>query len=323
MDTLILGNGNRVRNTLIPALRKFNQTIFIHGRDPKKVRALCDLTGCSNLQSLKNLPESVSRICVAIPSDKAYEYLLSIDEKHSKNIILFLDTPFFGGLKNMRLLKLQKKFKKALVTEDWISKPASSIVNKIAQEHNFGDLNEIIFQNSGYSYHSLALSRKIFQRPLSFGYKKGGNFFFNFSGKKMSIINPKDYDNCSTIFKFQRGAIKDISGGFETPREGEIVIHRTSEEKKLTYKYSTNERSNVVIQSIQHSIDTEFNHYENIEKILSLQIKFNNEEQDYSFLDGAYDSLVFAIINRLNIFFDVTFYKTSIALQLLKTYGKS
>ena len=157
--------------------------------------------------------------------------ILRIDDKFSKNIVLFLDTPFFGGL-NVKLLKLQNKFKKTLVTEDWISKPVFSIVKKIAQDENLGDLNEITFQNSGFSYHSLAISRKIYRRALSFGYKKGNNYFFNFSGKKMKIINPKDYDNCSTIFKFQRGVVKDISGSYETPKKDEIIVQRSLEEKK-------------------------------------------------------------------------------------------
>ena len=60
-----------------------------------------------------------------------------------------------------------------------------------------------------------------------------------------------------------------------------------------------------------------------LKKILSLKIKFVNQEEDYSFIDGAYDSLVFAILNRLNIFFDICFNKTSVALKLLKSYGKS
>ena len=95
------------------------------------------------------------------------------------------------------------------------------------------------------------------------------------------------------------------------------------EEKKITYTYTTNETKDIEIQSIGHSIKTELNHYENIEKILSLKIKFINQEEDYSFIDGAYDSLVFAILNRLNIFFDICFNKTSVALKLLKSYGKS
>ena len=323
MDTLILGNGNRARNTIIPALKEIEGEIFIHGRDSEKVEAFCKATGCSHLSSLRNLPKSISRLCIAIPSNEAYEYLLRIDDKFSKNIVLFLDTPFFGGFKNVKLLKLQNKFKKTLVTEDWISKPAFSIVKKIAQDENLGDLNEITFQNSGFSYHSLAISRKIYRRALSFGYKKGNNYFFNFSGKKMKIINPKDYDNCSTIFKFQRGVVKDISGSYETPKKGEIIVQRTLEEKKITYTYTTNETKDIEIQSIGHSIKTELNHYENIEKILSLKIKFVNQEEDYSFIDGAYDSLVFAILNRLNIFFDICFNKTSVALKLLKSYGKS
>ena len=46
MDTLILGNGNRARNTLIPALKEIEGEIFIHGRDSEKVEAFCKATGC-------------------------------------------------------------------------------------------------------------------------------------------------------------------------------------------------------------------------------------------------------------------------------------
>ena len=105
--------------------------------------------------------------------------------------------------------------------------------------------------------------------------------------------------------------------------EGEIIVQRTLEERKITYIYTTNETRDIEIQSIDHSIKTELNHYENIEKILSLKIKFANQEEDYSFIDGAYDSLVFAILNRLNFFFDISFNRTSVALELLKSYGKT
>ena len=81
----------------------------------------------------------------------------------------------------------------------------------------------------------------------------------------MKIINPKDYDNRFTIFKFQRGVVKDISGSYETPKKDEIIVQRTLEEK-ITYTYSTNETKDIEIQSIAHSIKTELNHYENIEK---------------------------------------------------------
>ena len=99
--------------------------------------------------------------------------MLRIDDKFSKYCFILRYALSLEDLKNVKLLKLQNKFKKTLVTEDWISKPVFSIVKKIAQDENLGDLNEITFQNSGFSYHSLAISRKIYRRALSFGYKKG------------------------------------------------------------------------------------------------------------------------------------------------------
>ncbi len=322
MSVLILGYGNRSKSNIIPALKALNKKIYIYGRNPLKTLELCKQTNCMQVKSLDSLPQSVDMICITIPSDVCLGYINQINSDICSKSILYVDTPFFGSFKNLKLLKLQNKFRKTLVTEDWISKPSFEIVKSLALKNNLGELKEIIFNNSGYFYHSLAISRRLFKRKISFAYYKNGNYYFNFGLKKMSIINPKKYEDCSTIYKFKRGIIADRANHEVKIGKCDHVLTRSLSGKSLSYEYSSDLTKNKKIFSFPHSLIEKDTNYENIEKFLSLQKKFTENEIEYSFEEGAYDSLIFNIINKTNFFIDISLRNNSLIYFILKLYGK-
>ena len=188
-------------------------------------------------------------------------------------------------------------------------------------------MKKIIFRNSGYSYHSLAIARRLFARNLSQCQKKGNTFSFFFGKKMMEIIEPKDYQNCKTELIYDDGVIIDSIGNktnINTDRK-EIFFRRNINGSEVNHFYdfpSLNifEKS---IYSFSHVIfDNESFDYENKEKILSLCQKINEEEIGYKLIDGAYDSIPFAIFNKFGVFFDLKVGRSSLIYKLLNVYGK-
>lgn len=322
MSALIIGYGQRAKNNIIPALKALNKNIYIYGRSQKKVSELCIQTNCTQIKSLSLLPKNLDIICIAVPSDYALDFINQIDNEVSLKSILYLDTPFFGKFNNIELLKLHKRFKKTLVTEDWISKPSFEIVERLAIDHNLGNLKEIIFNNSGYFYHSLAIARKLFKQKINFAYKKNGNYFFYFGFKKMRIINPKDYDNCSTIFRYKYGSIDLKYGDNASVNKKYFSVSSLLSGQKISYFYTYGDKKNINIISYKNPLSKVDAHYESVEKVISLQKKFTLNETEYLLEDGAYDSLIFTIMNRINFFIDISLGEFSVIYKFLKLYGK-
>lgn len=327
MATLVIGNGKRAQNTILPALGIAEEKIYITGRNRIRCIELSKVFDCEYLSPKKRIPNEVNRIISAIPTDNIGLFLDSLSISEPSKITLFLETPFFGKITNIRLLKLQKKFKNVYVTEDWISKPFFKFAQTLSQKYKFGDLKKIIFRNSGYSYHSLAIARRLFARNLSQCQKKGNTFSFFFGKKMMEIIEPKDYQNCKTELIYDDGVIIDSIGNktnINTDRK-EIFFRRNINGSEVNHFYdfpSLNifEKS---IYSFSHVIfDNESFDYENKEKILSLCQKINEEEIGYKLIDGAYDSIPFAIFNKFGVFFDLKVGRSSLIYKLLNVYGK-
>jgi len=335
MSTLVIGNGDRVLNTIVPALKASNEKIYLHGRNKDKVSSLCKEQQLLHHEDLKTLPNDLDKIFVCLPAGVILNYLRILKNFDTLSIDLFIDTPIFGPFSNINILRYARYFKSHNTTEDWLSKIFFLTALELQKKYNLGNLLKIQFLHSGFSYHSLAASRfLLIKKPLKRVFKKinsDGKYsdVYKFSGAEMEMLGPKNYDDCKTILTYQNGCIIDNfnSGTIEADKslKNTIIFYRSLDTKNIHgYFYdfpSKNIYKSIVKTSLELPIPI-INHYENQEKITSLISKISFNEPKYDLIDGAYDSLVIALFNKFNYFFDLHLFNKSILKLALKLYGK-
>lgn len=335
MPTLVIGNGDRVFDTIIPALNASEEKIYLHGRNKEKVSLLCKEHQLLHQKDLRTLPNDLNKIFICLPTDVILNYLKILKNFDTLNIDLFIDTPIFGSFSNVNILRYGRYFKSHNTTEDWLSKIFFLTALELQKKYNLGNLLKIQFLHSGFSYHSLAVSRfLLIKKPLKRVFKKinsDGNYshIYKFSGAEMEILGPKNYDDCKTILTYQNGRIIDNfnSETIEPDKslKETIIFYRHLDANNI-YGYFYDFPSKKIFKS---NVTTKselpipiINHYENQEKIASLISKISFNEQQYDLIDGSYDSLVQALFNKFNYFYDFHFFNTSILKLGLKLYGK-
>jgi len=332
MTSLLIGNGRRAINTLLPALKASKGEVFLFGRNKSKVKELCSIYNLNYLDDLRNSPGDISRVFVAIPNEAIKPIIANLPNRIAQNAELYLDTPIFGPIINFRLFKLKKNFKKIFVTEDWLSKPFFVFSKTLGKKYGFGKIKKIIFDRSGFSYHSLAVSRYIFDEPLlSISQSKSNEqekLIFTFKTCTMELINPKDYDSCNIRLEFENGLIdyaENYTHQEEASEKDSIFIYRVLKNGSIKYcfdypkkgvKKETLKSKNFSLPHKLHS------HYENEEKILSLISKLNCFNENYSLEEGVYDSLAIAIFHKLNFFKDLSLGSKSLLQLFINIYGK-
>jgi|TARA_B110000438_G_scaffold303269_1_gene364002 hypothetical protein len=335
MSSLIIGNGNRVFNTIVPALKAYEENIFIHGRNKRKVSELCQEHHLLHQENLTTLPDGVNKIFICVPTPITLNYLKILRNFNTKSLDLFIDTPIFGGLSNINILRHGKYFNSHHTTEDWLSKPFFKTALELQKKYNFGNLTKIIFQNSGFSYHSLAVSRcLLLKKPLIKVSKKINNDgvnsdIFKFPGAEMEIFGPKNYDKCKTILIFEHGCIIDnlnseILDSYQDSKNI-ILFYRNFDDQHIFDYFYDFPAKGVFESKVQLACELPLpikHHYENQEKIVSLVSKIDRDEQQYDLFDGAYDSLVLALYHKFNSFYDLPVFRTSILKLALKLYGR-
>ncbi|MDC0635837.1 hypothetical protein OAP37_00765 [Gammaproteobacteria bacterium] len=335
MSILIIGNGNRVLHTIVPALNISKENIYLYGRNPEKVSVLCEDHNLFHHKDLTTLPADLKKIFICLPASITLSYLKILQNFNTKDIDLFIDTPILGPLSNINILRYAKYFNSHHTTEDWLSKPFFRAALELQKKYNFGNLKKIRFQNSGFSYHSLAVSRFfLFQKPLIKVSRKVNNDgvvsdLYQFLGAQMEIVGPKNYDDCKTILFFENGCIVDnLNSAILEPGKAckeTIIFYRSFDSKNIHNYFYDFPAKKVFKSKLQITLKLPLlieQHYENQEKVISLVSKIASNERQYDLFEGAYDSLVLALYNKFNTFYDIPLFKSSILKIALKLYGK-
>ena len=174
-NSLIIGFGKRVKNTVIPALKMINDgNIYVYSRIFEKIILEKNKYEIEPLKEIdNNFLKNINRIFICTPN----EIFLNIVQKISKftvnKINLYIDTPLIPKIANIKIEKYKRNFKNIFVLEDFYFNPLNEIINKIIKDNNLDSIKKIEYINSGHSYHSLAQSRYLLNKSsVYFAYKK-------------------------------------------------------------------------------------------------------------------------------------------------------
>lgn len=256
---------------------------------------------------------------------------------------LFIETPIIGQLKNFQIFKYSKYFKDILVCEDWISKPFFNIVRILQEQKRLGNIKTVIFKNSGFSYHALAVTRNLLNYARLI-YGRVGNtnhgdkiFFMRFLTNSMRLDYPIDYLQGEIEVIFDKGVVVYSLGNKRLKKSREIddekgiidsffIVNPIISSKRIVsyhvngeeFDFSDSEISRKIISQLI-SLEIKNKSIENQEKIISMALKLLNKDgQKYNLYEGAYDSFVIAFMNKFNFFLDLPIMGHSLVFGFLK-----
>lgn len=313
INSLIIGYGKRVKNTVIPALKLINDgNIYIYSRTYEKLISDKDKYQFEPIKELNNdLLEKIQRIFVCTPNDIFLDIVKKISIFNVQKINLYLDTPILPKISNINIENYKEKFKNVFVSEDFFFNPLNDIINKIIKDNNLKSIKKIEYINSGHSYHSLAQSRYLLNKSsVYFAYKNDDISKF-FLKESQIVINGKRNETGFLII--------------ETSNE-KIIINRHNYKSNFKISYIFNEnvicgyKLNGNIIELPENLYNDFEHLENIckkysitlrtlqEQIISFVQLINESEREYGkkyyLNDGIKDSFICAMINKIKIYAD-------------------
>ena len=328
-NSLIIGFGERVKNTVIPALKLINDgDIYIYSKTFEKLVLKENKYEFKPIKNITNtLLENIQRIFICTPNDIFLEIVRNISKFEVKKINLYVDTPIIPKISNINIEKYKKDFKNVFVLEDFYYNPLNQIIQKIINDNNLNTINKIEYVNSGHSYHSIAQSRYILNKPsIFFGYKIK-NIVSYFSLKSKIKIYGKRSEKGYTLIQTSKGNltinIQNKKSDFKIDYvfdENIICGYNLNNLKiKLSEELVANfrllkiicKRYNIELRTLQ-------------EQIISFVTLINESEKKiskkYYLGDGIKDSLISATVNKTNMYFDVYFYKKSLLYLILRFY---
>ena len=328
-NSLIIGFGKRVKNTVIPALKLINDgDIYIHSKTFEKLILEKDKYKFEPIKNLDNdLLANIHRIFVCTPNNSFLEIVRNISELNVLKINLYLDTPILPSISNINIEKYKNNFKNVFVLEDFYFNPLNEIIKKIIYDNNLNSIKKIRYINSGYSYHSLAQSRYLLNKSFVFFANKINEVTKFFFLKTNIIISGKRSEYGHTIIETSRG---------------NLIINNNNKESNFNINYTFDDDiisgydlNNVKIK-LSTELDTKFKLLKKIckkyniklrslqEQIISFVNLISESEKDtgkkYYLNDGIKDSFICAVVNKMNIYFDMYLNKKSILYLFFKFF---
>ena len=140
INSLIIGFGNRAKQTVIPALQVINEgKIFVFSRNFEK---LDNEKEKYNIESVKILNEEIlkkiDKIFLCVPSRDFLSIIKKISKYNPHRINLFIDTPIIPAISNLKIKYYQDYFKNIFVSEDYFFNPVNEIIKKLLMKTNWG-----------------------------------------------------------------------------------------------------------------------------------------------------------------------------------------
>jgi predicted dehydrogenase len=329
INSLIIGYGKRVKNTVIPALKLINDgNIYIYSRTYEKLISDKDKYQFEPIKELNNdLLEKIQRIFVCTPNDIFLDIVKKISIFNVRKINLYLDTPILPKISNINIEKYKEKFKNVFVSEDFYYNPLNEIIKKIISDNNLNTISKIEYINSGHSYHSLAQSRYLLDQSFVFFANKINDITKFFFLKTKIIISGKRSDNGQILIETSKGS---------------LIINNENEKYILKLNYIFDDgiicgyNFNDTKINLSNELDTNFKLLKIIcikyniklrylqEQIISFVNLISQCEKDsgkkYYLTNGIEDSFVCAVVNKINIYFDIYLNKKSLLYLFLKFY---
>lgn len=198
LRVLMIGSGRRAQNNFLPALRCLSDTLEIaglHSRTAERLRPVAERLGVMAFTRLDEVDfSSIDVVAISVPTSQNASVLRSL-VSHAARLTVVIDTPIAstrGELKS--IAPLLAKFRRVLVTEDYMNFPSFALMRQAVNNSVIGDLVGITLYNVGFQYHGLALIRSFcgFQRVRSTWVRKVGTFSsvigYSFKGDYGAIL---------------------------------------------------------------------------------------------------------------------------------------
>ena len=160
LRVLIIGSGKRVQNNFIPAFKmlpEMFELVGIHSKTKEHYETVgkrFDIPPVSTLTP--EIYANVDVVAISVPMS-LWPVFLPAMAAHAKDLTLIIDTPLI--LHSLSLFKTLSSFKKIVVTEDYISFPAFTLLREIADSGALGRVKKVRLVRNGFRYHGTSLIR--------------------------------------------------------------------------------------------------------------------------------------------------------------------
>lgn len=337
-NVLIVGSGNRVQKTILPAILCLKDIYTLCGVYSRKQKILINDSRFGIIKTIRNLSlidfQSLDIIIVAITTENVPELLALLSSFNTKHIRLLLDTPVLR-IKHLWALKYFKLFKEVYISEDYISMKVYDMAKQIIKSGKIGNLRHIYLFHSGYKHHALAIIKNLASLnyiSLMHVEKRGNNITETKirlpNGVSATILGPRDYSIGRFLIIGDSGFISDYS----LSGHNGIIIN---------YLYKNGYYSGIAISGLfNKQFEFKNRYYNKLIDILSDKSLINNlkiegliimlknlsNKLSYRYLpeSGIYDNLSIKILSSLGFFYDVNlpFTKLSIINIFIKILKK-
>lgn len=338
-NILIIGSGNRVQQTILPALALLDGNINITAiisRTRKKIKIpgtnqyVITETTYSILKKKK-----IDFIIISVTQENVSFVLKELVRYDMSGITLLIDTPVLR-LRYLLSAQLFNKFKHVQIAEDYISNTLINAFKNIISTGYIGNLQSIHLINNGYRHHAIAvfkylagksyISRATRHKTADRRYVT--NFYFS-NGVICTLVEPRDYRIGRTIIIGSNGQITDFKMHNSTITSEILVNKKIYNGFKITgdYKY-IHEFINVnykkIINDINDRTVINFQKIEAINIMLTDMLFLKTNNYEYSYYEGLYDYFASTIIWNFGIFIDLKFKssKNSFFEKILKLVTK-
>ena len=339
-EIAIVGYGERVKNTVIPALISLKKHIRIKTiatRKPLNSKELQTLVNIKNTDINDLNKEKYEYLYLGVPSYTVFSILNKLNKDNSfENTRLILDTPFPISKRFFTLKKLLRNFKEIYTLEDCLFLKPYSLAFSASKAYQLGDAKFVNFIHSGFRYHAYA-QIKAFERINSFDFVLKTStksayseqiIFKNFK-QIASIQEPRNYSFGMYSFWFEKGTISNYIKNISELNNLDLYVLPILKDKKLYgFELHNNSRkvssyylkANYLIDSDNLNLSIFKNCKIEATSDYFLEIFLGEGKVPYTCLNSAYDSLVTIMLEKFGFFVDIPlpFLNSSLLLILIK-----
>lgn len=315
---LVIGAGNRIQNTVLPALFCLEPKVDVVGICSKSRKKLKSPDGKSTFTTITDMNAidypSLDAIIVAVTTNNVPDVLRRLTEFNVEKTILFLDTPVLR-LDDLRASKYFNFFGRVYVSEDYPFIASFNLVKQLVKAGTIGRLRHIYLFHNGYNHHALAILKHLTSNKLvSFAKVKKRNnevqeICFRFpNGVEATVIKPRDYGMGRFLVTGESGFIADYQLAGNSCIHLEYMFDRgvyrgvRVKEKGKEHIFSSAGFNKIKKRLLDVSLI-------NCQKIEGLVLLFSkafwgNPHSIYRPIDGVYDNTVSVFLHKYGIFKD-------------------
>lgn len=295
-NIILIGSGKRAQEVILPALWSVRGEFRIEATISRTEKELILFDGSFRMKTQTSYDSidwsKIDIVIIAVTLDAVPTVLKELTKRDTRHITLMLDTPVLP-LRKLGALKLFKRFKRAQVSEDTMGLPPFVAARKIIDQGLIGRVKHVWMFHSGYRYHALAslkwLTRSTyirFARYKRWSKSAGVKEVRLSSGATATIVEPRDYSIGRFLIVGEKGSIGDYP---IEKSENHYVVERGDMTEMKIHGFV----------ALLHSLDDSSSSYR------------------YSSIDGVYDALAIAVLEKVGYFFDINVFGTSFVKRFL------